>query len=210
MQEKKLRQRNSELSESVIEDWLPQKKEPSGIWLIPSSYISQIEPLKGWIVKNYEPFKRQTPFRLYAPDISITLESETIAVLPYELRSLVDEIEKSKYILELEDDWDDEGSIGYKKETWIKSIKFIVSYAIWFKDNYNKIIEVPKIYHGPEGSIDISWENLKYRLLVNIPDGIEEPAMFYSDDYKMESIKGTFNPISFNQNLFVNLMLKDL
>src|ERR1039457_4669153 len=51
--------------------------------------------------------------------------SELYKNLPFYLNHINKTIEKSKFIYDLKDDWDDEGSKGYKKETWIRSVNFI-------------------------------------------------------------------------------------
>ncbi len=82
-----------------------------------------------------------------------------MTVINKELEHLIPIIEKSKRMLELDDDWDDEGSIGYTQETWDKSIQFLIDYNMWYLKIYNRLLEVPKIYIGPKGGIDIIWEN---------------------------------------------------
>jgi len=76
---------------------------------------------------------------------------------------LIDEaVKKSEYILEIEDNWDGEGSPGYSESTWKKAINFIYLYAeeIWNKLNIN--ISPPDILPGPEGSIDLHWKEDNY------------------------------------------------
>ncbi|MGH7900630.1 MAG: hypothetical protein ACRENZ_02725, partial [Thermodesulfobacteriota bacterium] len=116
--------------------------------------------------------------------LKLILNDELIIELPYQFESLYNSIEESKYILELEENWDGEGSPTYKQSTWRRAIEFISNYAIWIFSETNRIIDAPKIYHGPNGSIDILWKKENYRLLINIPDDAEKPASFYGDDYK--------------------------
>jgi len=126
--------------------------------------------------------------------------------IPVELSYLRTAYEKSQYILELENDWDENGALSYKLETWIKSINFIHEFSlIIFRDFKRKIIS-PKIYHGPSQSIDILLENNKYSLLINIPPD-SDLGIYYGKDKVGNSSKGEINlnkinyaliPIAFN------------
>ena len=46
-------------------------------------------------------------------------------------------IDKSKYILDLSDDWDDEGAKGYSKSTWILAIGFLLRYLKQLNIDFN-------------------------------------------------------------------------
>jgi len=111
--------------------------------------------------------------------------------IPLELKKIGDVIKASEYIVDLKDNWDDEGSKGYKSETWLNAINLILTYSVWIKENRFTIISPPQIYEGPEGSIDILWESKKYRLLLNVPEDKNLPISFYGDDFYKDSNKGT-------------------
>ncbi|MBA7567308.1 hypothetical protein ES708_09018 [subsurface metagenome] len=138
--------------------------------------------------------------------LDIYSESDYIDFLPNTLLHIYDEIEESKYILQLKDNWDDEGSPSYKKSTWIKTIKFIINLSNSALDKCDLIIPRPKIYHGSNGSIDILWKNEDFRLLINVPEDIESSATFYGDDYDKQKIEGTFNPGKLNSGLLLSLI----
>ena len=120
---------------------------------------------------------------------------------PEKLTYLFPVIEKSKSIFLLEDDWDDEGSEGYDKVAWEAAIKFLMDYAQSLYQDFNIQIDVPKIYPGPKGSIDIIWEVEQYRLVVNVNKNSED-IMFYADNYKNQTTEGTFKLSQFNHLLF--------
>ncbi len=123
-----------------------------------------------------------------------------IVFLPTELTFLFKTMDKSQYILQLEDDWDDAGGEKYEAQTWINAMSFLARYAQHLFNDFNIIINSPKIYHGPKGSIDILWEPSAYRLVINIPkDG--NKAMFYADDYKDQITEGVFHLDNFNISL---------
>ena len=121
--------------------------------------------------------------------------------LPEKLAYLFPVIEKSESILLLEDDWDDEGSEGYDKVAWEAAVKFLMDYAQSLYQDFNIQIDVPKVYPGPKGSIDIIWEVEQYRLVVNVNKNGED-VMFYADNYKNQTTEGTFKLLQFNHLLF--------
>lgn len=126
--------------------------------------------------------------------IEIQLTNEYTTNISYQFQDLKAEIEKSKYIIELPDDWDDEGSLKYEEEIYINSIEFLIKSAQEIKDEFDIIIDTPKILHGPEGSIDVLWKNADYKLLLNIPPDENNIATFYGYNSNIESeIKGKFN-----------------
>ncbi len=127
-------------------------------------------------------------------------KGQPIAFLPLELSFLFKTMDKSQYILELEDDWDDAGGEKYEETTWKNAMLFLTRYAKNLFNDFNIIINSPKIYHGPKGSIDILWEPSAYRLVINIPKEGDK-AMFYADDYKDQITEGVFHLDGFNVSL---------
>ncbi len=97
-------------------------------------------------------------------------------------KGIYNEIEKSKYILDLKDDYDDEGAESYSYEIWEKATKFLIDNAKEIFFQKQKVIDTPRILHGPNGSIDILWKNSEYRLLINIDS--DSTLSFYGDYYK--------------------------
>lgn len=108
---------------------------------------------------------------------------------------LADEIEASRSMLELEEDWDGEGSPGYEEATWRRAVDFLVGNASRLNDEYGVAIESPRIRKGPRGSIDLHWRMPDRELLVNIPADHGLPADYYGDDGNGgQQTKGTLNP----------------
>lgn len=106
---------------------------------------------------------------------------------------------KSKYILELKDDWDDEGSVGYTIDSLISAIDFVLKFNNWIVSISRGTLYTPKFHHGPKGTIDIEWSENNFRLFVNI-DKINNKGTFYSDTSFMQSTEGEFklDKISYN------------
>src|SRR6266705_3395688 len=78
--------------------------------------------------------------------------------VPYALSDVADAIEKSRYILDLPDNWDDEGSPRYAPETWERAAKFVLKNAVDLWRSERMRVEAPIIHNGPAGSIDIHWK----------------------------------------------------
>lgn len=115
-------------------------------------------------------------------------------------------INSSRYILELGENWDEDGSPSYSEETWNRAASFIKKTAWSFKSERGNWIQPPKITPGPDGSIDVRWKTEKRTLLINFPaDEAQFPDFFGSDKGK-DTIKGTLDLSSPNQWLLMWLM----
>src|SRR5271165_742010 len=76
------------------------------------------------------------------------------------------EIEQASKMLELEDDWDGEGSQTYSRDTFNRAVAFLTRHSEQLKP-YGIRLPVPKIGPGPDGSIDLHWKRRSWELLVN-------------------------------------------
>lgn len=137
-------------------------------------------------------------------------ERETLKVERWEPqeedRDLKAEIEQAKKVLELKDDWDDEGSPIFSKDTLDRAIAFLMMHSEQIRKCYHLHLPVPKIGPGPKGSIDLHWKRPAWELLVNIPANANEMAAFYGDNYGAQKIKGSVDPRIFNLGLASWLM----
>jgi len=140
--------------------------------------------------------------------LSLQIDHRKLVFKQKRIDELVAEITRSRYILKLEDDWDDEGGCGYEKTTWERATTYLRRHALWLEENFDIPIDVPKIAHGPDGSIDIYWSGDNYRLLLNIPEDTERRATFYGEDSNEISFKGELDTNAYNQGLIVWLMNK--
>ncbi len=134
-------------------------------------------------------------------DIEIKISDNLLISLPKQLDYLFDAINKSKYILNLEDNWDDEGAEKYNSDTLNNAIGFVIAFADRINQDSHHQIYVPKILHGPDKSIDIFWEEDGFRLIINIEESGNK-ASFYWDDGKdlSQFIEGTFELSKVNFN----------
>ncbi|SDE80952.1 hypothetical protein SAMN05216464_109278 [Mucilaginibacter pineti] len=119
-------------------------------------------------------------------------ESKFLGLLDNSFSLLIKEINDSKYILNQKIDSEDKNSGMYSSDSWIRGIKFIIKYANHVFSKEKQCILTPKIYHGPEGSIDFYWDYSHLNMLVNIP--LHGDASFSLDDNGTNKINGFFNP----------------
>ncbi|MGI8477426.1 MAG: hypothetical protein ACR2OO_13805 [Thermomicrobiales bacterium] len=102
--------------------------------------------------------------------------------LPANLGPLVDEIELSRRILELGDDWDGEGAPRYSELTWDRAVRFLTVNARALWDAQRIVAPMCRILPGPQGSIDLHWLAADRELLVNVAPDPCAAASFHGDD----------------------------
>ena len=108
-------------------------------------------------------------------------------------------IRASRYILDLEDDWDEEGSRRFHEATWKRATNFVRQVALSFRQSAGIWIDPPRILPGPKGSLDIHWKTSKRELLINIPDDDKEPADYYGSGGSADVIKGKLETSAKNE-----------
>jgi hypothetical protein len=122
--------------------------------------------------------------------------TKTISLaIPSKLEGLMSELEHSKYILKLKRGWDGESADSYNPETLKSAITFLCRYLMWSIDNHKAKLCIPKIYHGPDGSIDLLWSNEIFSLLINI-DNTGNNGQFSGEIFEIgnqQSSEGNFN-----------------
>jgi hypothetical protein len=110
--------------------------------------------------------------------------------LPSSVKKIISD---SRQLLELKDDWDGEGSLGYSEGTLNKAIKFLEENAKNYFRSSGLWVTAPEICPGPNGSIDLLWKLENRELLVNIPVDENSLADYYGDDLGINTIKGKLN-----------------
>lgn len=110
-------------------------------------------------------------------------------------------IASSRWILDLEDDWDEAGASSYARSTWDRACQFLIQQAVFCHEVFGKELPSPKILPGPDASIDLHWKRERFELLVNIPSDLTKLATFYGDDRGSVSIRGSLNPSGAVQGL---------
>lgn len=88
------------------------------------------------------------------------------------------EIKKSKYMLTLEDNFNDEGDNSADYLSWRKSINLVEYLAGFGLKKCNVIIDIPKI-SGSSISIDLFWKTNNYKVLLCYKD---QEIVWYGKD----------------------------
>jgi len=114
-------------------------------------------------------------------------------------------INRSRWLLELQDDWDDAGATRYTQDVWQRAETFIFRSAKQFRDRVGLRAPEPKVLPGPRGSIDVEWTWGNRRLYINVP--IDDAALsYYGDDRGVNRIEGTTEANTTNYWLLAWLM----
>lgn len=134
-------------------------------------------------------------------EYSYSFNGEIIGVIPHQLEFLLPIFKESESIMKIENDWDYNDNLTYEFQTWKAAIHFLLDYSVTLLNDFNTIIDKPKIYNGPSASIDILWEYDSYTFLVNIAkDGLN--ASFYADNtINTQRIRGEFKLNNFKKTL---------
>lgn len=118
------------------------------------------------------------------------------------LKSLIESVESSKYILDLEDDWDEAGALSCNEESYNNAIKLLIKYSKELLTQYSVIIKNPDISPCRDGSIDLEWRDDNSSLLINITTKSEIDIHYYAEDYRTNTIlKGFLNDLQINREL---------
>ena len=110
------------------------------------------------------------------------------------------EIERSRWILDLPENWDGEGAAAYGESTWLRAIAFLKHQSAHLRECGSEL-DIPNILPGPDGSVDLHLDKPDYELLINIPKDTQRRATFYGDDRVSLQIKGTLDTSTFNLGL---------
>jgi hypothetical protein len=177
--------------------YLKNTRENSQFLFSQKSRFQNSTALKGW--KSKQPVDLISLAKVLPSSIEQKIYFElnnTISLaIPKRLESLIIELEHSKYILNLKKGWDGEEAEPYKPEVLKNSIVFLCRYLMSFLENNRQKLYLPKIYHGPNGSIDLLWNSDNFSLLINI-DNTGNTAQFSGEIFDKEnyqSSEGNFN-----------------
>lgn len=110
--------------------------------------------------------------------------------LPYELHNLAKAIDRSKKLLTLKDNWDEEGALATNIETYNKAIKFLVEYSIYILNSGpgQVVLDAPDIDILNDGSIVINWETKSATFTIIFDKSPTDIAYFYAKEYSEGSV----------------------
>ncbi|HEX9944467.1 MAG TPA: hypothetical protein VGG03_20850 [Thermoanaerobaculia bacterium] len=134
------------------------------------------------------------------------LKKRRSVVIPSDLERV---IEESKSILDLPDDWDEEGSPAVTEETWNRAVGLLRTQTDLVLARFGLALPVPRILPGPDGSVDLHWKTGKRELLLNVPADPSEAVSYYGDDFGSDRRRGTINPGALDADLFLWLAVTD-
>ena len=167
-----------------------------------NSGLSQGE-LPHYLTRGLTPSLRQkSNSNLPQYDISRVTADPTAYTRPTTERistRLADAIRAAGYILDLADDWDEEGSSRFSAATWERATNFVKQIALSYRQSAGIWIDPPRILPGPKGSIDIHWKTSKRELLINIPEDDKLPADYYGSGSATDIIKGKLETSAKNE-----------
>lgn len=97
------------------------------------------------------------------------------------IKDIEDTLDKyTSHLLDLEDNWDGQGASSYKLDTIQRTKRFVRAIMDYFTDQRIEI-SIPKVLPVPNGSLDISWKNNYYRLIINISEDPHHLVEVYGD-----------------------------
>jgi hypothetical protein len=110
---------------------------------------------------------------------------------PLHFSKLAQEITDSKWMLELEENWNEEGALPVSKNVWERASMFLWNHAEALVNYSGLILDTPDIAPNPDGGIGFYWKTGNYELLINVPSNSNNEIGYYGDDRNWSNrIKG--------------------
>jgi len=112
------------------------------------------------------------------------MDSEGFDLIQKQIQSSMEEIE---YIFDWEDDWDDDGSVAYNRETLDRAVGFVKLMMAHTLQHEGKLLTVPRFMPGAKGAIEICWwessiwKVAKWRLVISVPASVDVSAEYYGN-----------------------------
>lgn len=114
--------------------------------------------------------------------------------MPDLLDHVAAEIDDSRKLLLLSDDWDDAGSPGYAEPTWARATGFLVEIVTQLWRDHDIAVDGVDVFPGSRGGIDIEVRVARRRLLVSVPADAAILARYLGQsEVRGATIKGTFD-----------------
>lgn len=101
------------------------------------------------------------------------------AVLSRNNSNLDKKIKESKSIIELKDNWDDEGAKKINLKAYNEAISFLSDYSEKVSDLFDKDLIMPSIVPVRDGSVDLEWNLEDSYLLINFTGSKEKIVYYY-------------------------------
>jgi hypothetical protein len=109
--------------------------------------------------------------------------------IPQKLKHIELSISNAQSILNLAENWDDEGALKVSKNVHSSAILFLKKYALFLLNDLKTVISAPDINPVKDGSIDLEWHTPNARMLINVNNSGK--IGYYGDNFNdLNSIKG--------------------
>jgi len=116
---------------------------------------------------------------------------QPLSPIDRESNAMEEEIKAARFVLDIENDCDDEDFVSYSEQTLSRATGFLRRLMIHAHASGTVGVGVPQIGPADHGSIDLFWEKCDRTLLINFLPG-ENSANFYGKKPKSE-ISGRFD-----------------
>lgn len=173
-----------------------QSPSPSASWI-----LSLKETAAQWgRISSYVPSRIERHFSDKDTDY-VFAQKRKSSRLTEKLSHIRKAIADSRWLLDLDHDWDEQGAEPYSAATRKRASEFLWKHAVWMVRKWGIVMPAPKLLPGPNGSIDIHWDTPRFEMLINVPKDYQDKASFYADDRGSLCIKGTLDVSKYNRGL---------
>ena len=112
---------------------------------------------------------------------ALILEYNQGDVSPANIASIQAAIEESETMLDLSENWDDEGAKKIDPSVLKFAHEFTLDVARWALYKFGFAVPAPRFGPVPDGGVNIYWKNSAYSLLINISPESCPIANFYGE-----------------------------
>lgn len=177
------------------------ERSPRGLATNDEMWHDECEGADDWNVGGNVYERECDADELTIPRVRSAPAREPWESLPVALERIREAILQSREMLDLPDDWDEDGAKQIGEDTWRRAAAFLTRYAERVWDRSGRVFDVPDITPSVDGSVDIHWDKPGYELLIAIPPDGGAMASFYGDNRGRGFIKGEFDVNDLNEGL---------
>lgn len=111
------------------------------------------------------------------------------------LDGLAAEIERARYLLDLPDDWDTDGSPGFAEATWTRTVNLAVDLGTSLADGWSLTPRDIEILPGAGGNLSLEVAYPNATILFSVPKDRDAPVRYYGrNDAGGRTTKGLLAP----------------
>lgn len=114
--------------------------------------------------------------------------------VPEALPGLLAALKESRYLLELDDNWDENGAVGFTEQTWKRTAETLVRLSTGLMHDCGLFAKSAEILPGSDGGLDIDMRLERKELLISVSADPGKQARFYGDNgHGDDQVKATFD-----------------